>query len=274
MYYIEYKVVAASYVGMRSTFANLAIIGSTSFAVMILLTAGTVIEPAFAHQRQLFTIGGQDYLIVIGSLNEPVFVDDKSGLDLRVLRADPNDPMNTRAPGATPVEGLEETLQVELQAGGKKLIQEIEPAFGEPGLYETAFYPTVATTLTYRIFGTINDTPVDLSFSCTPVGEAGAAPSNEVEQISDGVVRKGIAGGFGCPMARSDAGFPEPYMSNTEMATALQQIKADVSSIKSNVGTGASTTSDSGIAWAGLGAGIAGIGIAAAAIAMSRKKAA
>ncbi len=247
---------------------SVASFGSAAIIVTVLLAAGTIIEPAFAHQRQLFTIGGQDYLIVIGSLNEPVFVDDKSGLDFRVLNADPNDPMNSRAEGATPVEGLEETLQVELQAGGKKMVQEIEPAFGEPGRYETAFYPTVATTISYRIFGTINDTPVDLTFTCTPAGEAGAAPSNTTEQVSEGVVRKGIAGGFGCPSARSDAGFPEPYISNNEMGKSLQQIQTDVSSIKSSVGS----TGSSGIEWAGLGAGIAGIAIAGAAIAMSRNR--
>jgi hypothetical protein len=239
-------------------------------AVVSLLIVGmTAISPVYAHQRQLFTIGDQDYLIVIGSLNEPVFVDDKTGVDLRVLRADPNDPMNSRAEGATPVEGLEETLQVEIAAGDKKKVMELEPAFGEPGAYEAPFYPTVATTLTYRIFGTINDTPVDLTFACIPTGEAGAAPSNATEQISEGVVRKGIAGGYGCPESRSDAGFPEPYTSNNEMARSLQQIQADVSSIKSNVGSG---TTGSGIAWAGLGAGIAGIAIAGAAIAMSKRK--
>lgn len=237
-------------------------------AVSLLIVGMTTVSPAYAHQRQLFTIGDEDYLIVIGSLNEPIFVDDKTGLDLRVLRADPADPMNSRAEGATPVEGLEETLQFEIGAGGNTKIIPIEPAFGEPGVYEAPFYPTVATTLTYRLFGTINDTPVDLTFTCTPTGEAGAAPSNATEQISEGVVRKGIAGGYGCPAPRSDAGFPEPYVSNNEMATTLQQIQSDVSSIKSSVGSGAT---DSGIGWAGLGAGIAGIAIAGAAIAMSKR---
>jgi len=246
---------------------NVALFGSAALVIIILLAAGTIAEPAFAHQRQLFTIGDQDYLIVIGSLNEPVFVDDKTGLDLRVMEADSADPMNSNAAGATPVEGLEETLQFEIAAGGNKKIIPIEPAFGEPGAYEAPFYPTVATTLTYRIFGTINDTPVDLTFTCTPTGVAGAAPSNATEQISEGVVRKGIAGGYGCPAPRSDAGFPEPYTSNNEMASSLQQIQADVSSIRSSVGSGSS-----GMEWAGLGAGVAGIGIAIAAIAMSRKR--
>jgi hypothetical protein len=178
--------------------------------------------------------------------------------------------MNSQAEGATPVEGLESTLKVELIAGDKKMTQDIEPAFRNPGHYETTFYPTVATTLSYRIFGTINDTPVNLTFTCTPAGEAGAAPSNSTQTISDGVVRKGIAGGFGCPESREDAGFPEPYTSNNEMAASLSQIQSDVSSIKASVGTPAS--GGGMMTWAAIGISIVAIAISAGAIAVSGRK--
>jgi len=124
-----------------------ALTGALALAVLVSLVSVT--PQAFAHQRQLYTIGDQDYLIVIGSLNEPIFVDDKSGVDLRVLRADPNNPMNSSAEGAVPVEALEETVQVEIAAGNNTKVLQLEPAFGEPGAYEAPFYPTVATTLTY-----------------------------------------------------------------------------------------------------------------------------
>jgi hypothetical protein len=255
---------------VNRTSGNGIVLGITTAVVVVFLVAGTVTTPIFAHQRQLFTIGDQDYLMIIGSLNEPVFVDDKSGLDFRVLQADPSDPMNSNAEGATPVEGLEESLQVEVAAGDKKMVQEIEPAFGEPGLYETSFYPTVATTISYRIFGDINDTPVNLTFTCTPAGEAGAAPSNTTETISDGVVRKGIAGGFGCPESRSEAGFPEPYTSNAEMGASLSQIESDVASIKQSVAS--PTGGNDMMVWAGIGLGIVGIAIGAAAIGISSRK--
>jgi hypothetical protein len=204
---------------------------SAALALAALISFVSVTPQAFAHQRQLYTIGGQDYLIVIGSLNEPIFVDDKSGVDLRVLRADPNNPMNSSAEGAAPVEGLEETLQVELGAGNVTRALQLEPAFGEPGAYEAPFYPTVATTLTYRLFGTINNTPVDLTFTCTPTGEAGAAAAdNSTVQISEGVVRKGIEGGYGCPAPLSEAGFPEPFVSNNEIVTTLEQLRSEIQS--------------------------------------------
>jgi hypothetical protein len=211
-----------------------------ALALAVLVSIVSVTPQAFAHQRQLYTIGGQDYLIVIGSLNEPVFVDDKSGVDLRVLRADPNNPMNSSAEGAAPVEGLEETIQVEIAAGNVTRVLQLEPAFGEPGAYEAPFYPTVATTLTYRLFGTINDTPVDLTFTCAPTGEAGAAADNSTVQISEGVVRKGIEGGYGCPAPLTDAGFPEPIMSDHEIATTLQQLQSRMPSMNTS-STGSTT---------------------------------
>jgi hypothetical protein len=203
--------------------------------VLVLAVTVSVTPQAFAHERQLYTIGGQDYLIVIGSLNEPIFVDDKSGVDLRVLRADPNNPMNSSAEGAAPVEGLEETVQVEIAAGNTTRVLQLEPAFGEPGAYEATFYPTVATTLTYRLFGTINNTSVDLTFTCTPTGEAGAVADNSTIQISEGVVRKGIEGGYGCPAPLADAGFPEPLMSNYEITTMLEQLRSEIRSTNASV---------------------------------------
>jgi hypothetical protein len=227
--------------GMQKNSKISTLIGALALAALVSLVSVSMPQ-AFAHERQLYTIGDQDYLIVIGSLNEPIFVDDKSGVDLRVLRADPNNPMNSSAEGAAPVEGLEETVQVELAAGNNTRVLQLEPAFGEPGAYEAPFYPTVATTLTYRLFGTINNTPVDLTFTCTPTGEAGAAADNSTVQISEGVVRKGIEGGYGCPAPVTDAGFPEPLMSNNEIVTSLEQLRSEIQSMNPAMGSTSNNT--------------------------------
>jgi hypothetical protein len=159
---------------------------------------------------------------VIGSQNEPVFVDDKSGVEFFAYTPDPKDPMNSQSNGTKPVEGLEKTLKVELSAGPKKKVMQLEPAFRDPGHYEAPFYPTVQTTYNYRLFGTINNTPVNLTFTCNPAGGGEAqGANNSTVKISDGVERKGLAGGFGCPESRSDVAFPEPYMSNVEVQSKL-----------------------------------------------------
>jgi len=172
---------------------------------------------ASAHQRELYNISGTDYLMVIGSLAEPIVVDDKTGLDLRVMKADPSDPTNASAEGVAPVTGLETLLKFELIAGDKKKVQDIAAVHGAPGSYKTTFYPTVATTLTYRLFGTINNTPVDLTFTCNPAGLT-ASPEDKTEvHMGDNVVRKFKAGQFGCPQAKAEFGFPEASMAMNDV---------------------------------------------------------
>lgn len=188
-----------------------------SFVLMLALPLA-----AGAHQHATYTIGGKDYSIVIGSLNEPIVVDDKTGLDLTV--AETGSAMSHADDGhdeaGSAVTGLEETLKVELIAGEKKLVQELSPAYGKPGSYKTTFYPTVATTFSYRLFGTINDTPVDLLFTCTPEGATRAEDDHTAKQISEGVVQTSIGGGFGCALEKEALGFPEQSASLANLASS------------------------------------------------------
>lgn len=197
---------------------------STALVTAILLLS-TWSQTAFAHERALFTIGENDYLFVIGSIDEPVFVDDKSGVELAVYSPDPNDPMNSRANQTQPVEGLEEALQVEVIAGDQQTVFSLEPAFMQPGRYEAVFFPTVETTYSYRVFGNINGTDFDYTFTCNPAGHVEAPANATAVEISENVTRHEQAGVFGCPVERADLGFPEPYVSNQEILSRLQQLE-------------------------------------------------
>lgn len=174
-----------------------------------LAVVGLLLWPdgAHSHQRQLLHVGQSDYLFVVGSLNEPIFTGDKTGVDLTVLVPDAADPMDSRAQNVKPVEGLEKTLKVEVKAGPHARIFELEPRFREPGKYDAVFYPTVATTYTYRVFGTVNGAPFDVTFACNPAGHVTAEDKNVVK-VSNDVTRKGLRGSFGCPRLRSEAEFP------------------------------------------------------------------
>ncbi len=163
---------------------------------------------ASAHERELINIAGTDYLFVVGSLGEPVVVDDKSGVDLRVSIPDPKDPTDSSLPGVRPVTGLEQTLQVEISTGAQKKVFALSPAWKDKGAYSAIFFPTVDEVFTYRFFGTINAIPVDLSFSCLPEGTQASEEKNEVP-LGEGVVRKFKTGGFGCPLSKSAFAFPE-----------------------------------------------------------------
>ena len=119
----------------------------------LLVSSYLLHQNVYAHQRQLFTIGNTDYLFVVGSLNEPIFVDDKTGVDFAAYSPDPADPVNSKANGTKPIEGLENILKVELAAGDKKKVLNFEPAYQNPGHYEAPFFPTIETTYNYTTAG-------------------------------------------------------------------------------------------------------------------------
>src|SRR3989338_7123072 len=98
-----------------------------ALAAILALTINPL--PASAHGHTSFEIKGKIYSFTIGSLNEPIAVDDKTGLDLRVVSMAHHDASEGEHAGA-PVEGLDKTLQLELIAGDKKKTLSISPAFG------------------------------------------------------------------------------------------------------------------------------------------------
>lgn len=183
----------------------------------------TNVPLASAHERDTFKIGDKYYLVTVGSLNEPFVVDNMSGVDLRVSQiAGPGGNGKTVATGnGTPVTGLEQTLKVELAAGDKKETLALDPSNRAPGTYTAAFIPTVQTTYSYRIFGTINSTPVDLTFACIPGEVSERAEDNSQIKVSDAISRIDKIGAFGCPGARNAAGFPEPAFSSYELSQNL-----------------------------------------------------
>ena len=186
---------------------------------MILILAPIGTYSVSGHERRLYTIGDQDYLFVVGSVNEPAFVDDKSGVEVFAWWPDPTDPMNSQANGTKPIEGL--TFKTDISAGGKNMTLDLEPAFREPGHYEAMFYPTVPTTYNYTVYGDINGTALRDTFTCSPAGESEPAQDNSTVTVSDGVTRIGQSGGFGCFESRADVSFPEQYVSNYELQQML-----------------------------------------------------
>jgi hypothetical protein len=191
---------------------------------MISIVVSPILQVSYAHQRVLYTINGKDYLFVIGSLNEPAFVNDKTGVDFRATWPNATDPTNSNANGTKPITGLEDKLKVDIIAGNKTMTSDLNPAFGKLGSYESdTFYPTIPTTFTYRIYGDINGTNFDVKYSCNPAGGEAAKSDNSTVQISQNVVRKASLGGFGCFEQR--VGFPEPILSQYDLIQALNKTK-------------------------------------------------
>lgn len=122
------------------------------------------IGPVLAHESR--EVG--ELTFVVGFLEEPVFTGEESGLELRVSRGD------------EPVEGLEQTLNAEVTYDGETRELPISPVFGSPGAYRSVFFPTAAGQYTFRIFGDVDGTEIDETFT------SGPDTFNDVQEATSG----------------------------------------------------------------------------------------
>jgi hypothetical protein len=183
-----------------------------------------VFQNSFAHQRALYSINGKNYLMEVEMTNEPVAVDDKTRIELTVVSPNMTSPMDPETTGVIPITGLEDSLKMDIQAGNNTLTSKLEPAFDELGVYESqTYYPTIPTTYGYRVYGDINGTYFNDTFTCNPILGEDAPPNNSTIKIADGVERKALTGGLDCPDYR--VGFPEPYVSQFDLAKTLNQTR-------------------------------------------------
>ena len=112
----------------------------------------TTVSSALAHEER--EVG--DYTFEVGMLEEPVFVGQKSGLELHVTRGD------------EPVERLGESLQATVSFGGETRDLEISPRFGEPGAYQSVFFPTAAGPYSFHVTGEVEGQSIDETFTAGP----------------------------------------------------------------------------------------------------------
>lgn len=114
---------------------------------------------AVAHERR--ALGGdggpgdERYIVDIGFRDEPVMVDQPNALLLWVTEV---------GDAGGPVAGLEASLDVEVEHGGQTTPLELVPQ-SDPGLYEAPFLPVEAGDYEVRLFGTIEQLPVNETFS-------------------------------------------------------------------------------------------------------------
>ncbi|MGH9197667.1 MAG: hypothetical protein ACRD1T_18230 [Acidimicrobiia bacterium] len=149
---------------LRFSAAGLAaIIGITLSGVF----SGTPASLAHEHRA----VG--NYEFVVGWLNEPALAYEPNGLSLRITffpNGVPEEESEEAEAEGQPVEGLEETLQAEIIAGGGAQTRELtlEPAFNDPGHYESVIIPTVPGDYSFRVFGDLEGQQIDESFTSGP----------------------------------------------------------------------------------------------------------
>ena len=128
-------------------------VGFAATVAASILTLSTV-SPAFAHEER--TVG--DYDLEVGFIAEPVYVGERSGLEIHVMKED------------KPVEGLETTLKAQVVFGSQQRDLTLAAREEDPGWYESVFIPTAAGKYTFHLTGTIEGQTVDQSFTSSPTG--------------------------------------------------------------------------------------------------------
>ena len=137
----------------KQTHAVRGLLVATSFALLIgVVFAGTL----SAHEHR--HVG--DYNFVVGFTNEPAIVEQPNGLELRITTGHGDNP--------EPVEGLANTLNAEIIIGDQRLPLEIRPQYNVPGAYTADVIPTEHGTYSFRIYGTIDGTQIDETFTGGP----------------------------------------------------------------------------------------------------------
>ncbi len=212
---------------------------------------------ASAHQTRVIDLEGTLYQLTVGSLNEPVIVDDKTGLDLRVSKIGPTSWYKDRVAkgdipkNAVPLEGLDGTLTISISSG--QILKEMELAgvYGEPGSYKTTFYPVNTAAFTYHIQGTVDGKVVHQMFTCNPAGHVMNAMATSTEATHEAAesakdAHEAIAahddgeihhesmgttiferGSFGCAKEKAAYGFPHETASIAAVTKATEKTPLD-----------------------------------------------
>ncbi len=133
----------------------------------VLVAAFALLLPMATSAHEHREVGNGKYTFVVGFLNEPAFVSGENGLSLAVTK---NTSGATPAAGSegTPVEGLDKTLKAEVIYGDQKMNLPLSPGYGQPGKYESIFFPMAAGDYSFHIYGEVEGTKVDETFTSGP----------------------------------------------------------------------------------------------------------
>lgn len=133
--------------------------------VLALIVSIAVVLSVTAHEGR--EVG--ENVIEFGWRVEPAYTTLLNGPELTVEHHDSGEG----------VEGLEETLQLEVSYGGKSKVLRLRAVFDQPGHYTADLIPTQPGDYSFHLTGTIGDVTVDEMFSSAD-GEF-----STVEPISD-----------------------------------------------------------------------------------------
>ena len=155
-------------------------------ALLAALLLLALVIPALAHEGR--TVGA--YAIELGWRVEPAYTGIFNGPELFVNEAASDEATAEATPEMSadgdeeeavgaPVEGLEDTLTLEVSFGGKTKTLKLYPVWNDPGHYTADLIPTQPGDYSFHVTGKIGDMDIDETFTSAD-GKFGS-----VDPISD-----------------------------------------------------------------------------------------
>jgi hypothetical protein len=201
---------------------------------------------AFAHTHKVLTINGQKVEFVVGWVVEPPYVDEVNAVDFWAHYINVTCPQGTVSTSC-PVIGLDQTVQVQVITGGQSQVLAFSPNLSNDvppifvGEYTANIEPTVAGSYSFRIFGTVDGTSVNETFTCGPTTFECVDPPSEVQ-------------------------FPQQIPAGHDFQVGLANLQSQVAQLQSDVRTAYA------VAGVGVIVGIVGIAVGAMALSKSKKR--
>jgi hypothetical protein len=198
------------------------------------------------------TINDQQVEFVVGWVNEPAYAGEINYVDFWAHYINATCPQGTVST-TCPVYGIDQSLQVQVMLGGQSEVLQFYPNLSNDvpplfyGEYNAPLTPTVPGTISFRIFGNMNGTAVNETFTCGPTTFECVDPATEIQ-------------------------FPSQISSSGDFQSALTNVQSQISNMQTQV-TNMQNQVQSAYLIGGLGVviGILGVAVGAAAILKSKK---
>ena len=135
---------------------------------VVLVAALALFATVAAHEGREVADGKYD--IVFGWRVEPAYTTLLNGPELEIHDADEN-----------PVEGLDETLQLEVSYGGKTKMLKLRPVADEAGHYTADLIPTQPGDYSFHLTGKIGDAALDEVFDSSKGEFSSVDPITDIQ---------------------------------------------------------------------------------------------
>ena len=123
-----------------------------------------------AHEGR--EVGDGKYEIVFGWRVEPAYTNLLNGPELEIT---------THGTDEQPVEGLDESLQLEVSYGGRSKVLKLRAVYNSPGNYTADLIPTQPGDYSFHLTGKIGDVTVDEVFDSSKGEFSSVNPITDIQ---------------------------------------------------------------------------------------------